>query len=64
MTYNLTVEEDVLLGDEKYDSDRVGDLISRIVLAADTLEREFLPGKDEPMDMFREGLKGEVVDEI
>lgn len=55
-SYNLTVEEDVLLGDEAYDCDRASQLVARVVKAADQLERGLLPGKDQKLSVFRKDL--------
>jgi hypothetical protein len=56
-TYDLTVESDVLLTARlEDDAARVGILVSRVVEAADALEREFLPGQDETLDTFQRDL--------
>lgn len=56
-TYDLTVEGDVLLATASdTDALRVGMLIKHIAHYADTLEQKYLPGKDEPLDTFRDEL--------
>jgi hypothetical protein len=57
-SYDLTVEDDVLLGEEPYDEDRVVALLSRVTSQADYLEEELLK-KDQPMSEFREDLEEE-----
>lgn len=62
-TYDLTVEEDVLLtADPAFDAARLRELLRRVVDQADRLEQEYLPGLDEPLGTFREELVREVVD--
>ena len=47
-TYDLTVEEEMLLApDDRDDAVRVAALVQRVVALADTLELEHLPGRDE-----------------
>ncbi len=55
-SYDLTVEEDVLLAEPAHDDARVALLIRRVVEQADAFEQALLPGKDEPIDSFREDL--------
>jgi hypothetical protein len=55
-TYNLTVEDDVLLAEERFDTERVTSLLRRVVQAADKLEERLL-GVDQPMDVFRDDLE-------
>lgn len=57
-SYDLTIEDDVLLGDERDDVDRVAGLLRRVTTQADRLE-EILLGIDQPMTVFREDLDGE-----
>jgi hypothetical protein len=53
-TYDLTVENDVLLGDsEDADVPRVAMLVRRVVTWADSLGEEHLPGRDEGLATFR-----------
>ena len=52
-TYNLTVEEDVLLRKEDvHDTKRVAALIRRVVEQANLEEQMGLPGLDEPVHDF------------
>jgi hypothetical protein len=56
-TYDLTVEEDVLLGTNVADdSVRVGLLLRRVAEQADLLEQEQLPGLDQELQQFRKDL--------
>jgi hypothetical protein len=57
-SYDLTVEDEVLLGDAPSDGDRLRLLLSRVVTRADALELELLES-DEPMDVFRTDLAAE-----
>jgi hypothetical protein len=59
-SYDLTVEDDVLLAAEEYDAARVAMLISRVAAQADRLEQLHLPGKDEPLETFRHDLEEEL----
>jgi hypothetical protein len=58
-SYDLTVEEDVLLAEDKHDAARISWLIRRVAARADDLEQQHLPGRDEPLDTFREDLEKE-----
>lgn len=59
-TYDLTVEDDVLLAEsEKTDVQRVTILIRRVVHQADMLEQQHLPGHDEILATFRDELSEE-----
>jgi hypothetical protein len=49
-SYDLTVEEDVLLGIRETDALRVGMLLARVATQADILEQIHLPGHDQPLD--------------
>lgn len=61
VSYDLTVEGDVLFGDNPvHDSTRMGLLVRRVTTDADRLERALLPGKDEPLPTFRKELEEEV----
>ncbi len=61
LTYDLTIEGDVILGtDPIHDSTRVGLLVRRVTTAADRMERALLPGRDEPLPTFRKDLEEEV----
>jgi len=55
-SYNLTVEDDVVLAEERYDAERVAELVTRVVRAADVVEKHLLH-IDQPMDTFREDLE-------
>ncbi|MEW6688723.1 MAG: DEAD/DEAH box helicase family protein [Pseudomonadota bacterium] len=59
-TYDLTVEEDVLLTDEsRHDAQRLQALITRVADEADMIEQEYLPGVDESLSTFRADLERE-----
>ncbi|MBK8232090.1 MAG: DEAD/DEAH box helicase family protein [Candidatus Eisenbacteria bacterium] len=62
-TYDLTVEDDVLLGDPEYDIERVRLLLHRVVDRADSLERRHLD-TDRPHAPFADDLarEGEAFD--
>lgn len=60
-TYDLTVEEDVLLpASPAFDAPRIAALLSRVCAAADRLEQTHLPGRDELLPTFRRQLESEV----
>ena len=61
-TYDLTVEDDVLLGNEENDVARVAMLVRRVVDAADVLEYHHLEGVDQRLDDFREDIEKECRD--
>lgn len=62
-SYDLTVEDDVLLGETpESDRVRVTALIRRVVEQADFLELQHLPGKDQQLHEFRADLEKEAVD--
>lgn len=59
-TYDLTVEDDVVLGEPEHDRARVGLLLARVVDEADRFEQEhFDDGRDEPLATFEDELKDE-----
>lgn len=59
-TYDLTVEEDMLLADDPAsDPERVAMLLRRIADEADALEQRHLPGHDEALSSFRSQLEEE-----
>lgn len=59
-TYDLTVEDDVLLGAPEQDLARIGLLLRRVVEHADFMEREhFQDGRDEALSAFEEELRRE-----
>jgi hypothetical protein len=63
-SYDLTVEEDVLMGSRETDVLRVEMLLTRITKQADTLEQVHLPGRDQPLDVFEDDLREEGNDGI
>ena len=58
-SYNLTVQEDVLLADRAHDGARVNALLKRVAEEADRLELIHLPGADRTLDVFVEDLREE-----
>lgn len=58
-SYDLTVEDDVLLAQPEHDQPRVGLLVRRIVKAADALERALLQHQDAPISRFAKDLARE-----
>jgi hypothetical protein len=58
-SYDLTVEDETLLGQRELDARRVGLLVHRIVTAADGLERALLETQDAPMQQFERDLRKE-----
>ncbi len=58
-SYNLTVEDDVLLAGPKTDLARVRLLLERLVHAADDLERRHLNAIDQPISRFESDLRTE-----
>ncbi|XTZ13610.1 helicase-related protein [Micromonospora echinospora] len=56
-TYDITVEEDVLLTDRRSDRTRVAALIRRVTGLADDVERRHLPDRDRPLTDFRTELE-------
>jgi hypothetical protein len=59
-TYDLTVEEDVLLAsDPATDAERIAGLVLRTTREADRLEQAHRPGKDEPLAAFKAQLQAE-----
>ncbi|MGR6320052.1 DEAD/DEAH box helicase family protein [Micromonospora soli] len=59
-SYDVTVEEDVLLTAPAYDTLRVAALIRRVTTLADGLEREHLPERDRLLKEFRAELERDV----
>jgi hypothetical protein len=57
--YDLTVEDDVLLGDPSQDVARTMVLLNRVVEQSDILEQVHLPPLDQPMASFESDLKRE-----
>lgn len=59
-TYDLTVEDEVLLAEDPgYDLARIALLVRRVVAEADILEQRHLPGHDEVLATFMEDLQKE-----
>jgi hypothetical protein len=58
-SYNLTVQEDVLLGDRAHDKARVIALLKRVAEEADRLEQIHLSDADRGLDFFVEDLRKE-----
>lgn len=58
-SYDLTVEEDVLLGVPGHDAARAGMLVNRVAERADTLEQIHLPTIDQPLEVFEADLEEE-----
>lgn len=58
-SYDLTVEEDVLLGDPRHDVARVALLLRRVADHADALEQIHLPSLDQSLAVFEADLQGE-----
>jgi superfamily II DNA or RNA helicase len=58
-SYDLTVEEDVLLGSRETDALRVGMLLARVAAQADVLEQVHFPGSDQRLQVFEDDLKEE-----
>jgi hypothetical protein len=58
-SYDLTVEEDVLLAEPEHDVSRVTLLLQRVVEQADALEQIHLPSLDQTLDVFEADLKNE-----
>jgi hypothetical protein len=60
-SYDLTIEEDVLLAEPAHDIARLALLVRRVVEQADAFEQALLPGRDEPIDSFRDDLEKEPI---
>ncbi|MEO8501262.1 MAG: helicase-related protein, partial [Vicinamibacteria bacterium] len=58
-SYDLTVEEDVLLADPTHDRARVLILLRRVAEQADVLEQIHLPLRDQPLKQFEADLQHE-----
>ena len=58
-SYDLTVEEDVLLGDSEHDIPRVTLLLRRVAEHADALEQIHLPLLDQALEVFEAELQDE-----
>ncbi len=62
-SYDLTVEDDVLLVAPKHDAVRVGLLVRRVTEQADQMEQDhFGDGRDAPIDEFASDLRKDGVD--
>jgi hypothetical protein len=57
--YDMTVEDDVLLGDPAHDHERVARVVARVVRGADRLEQVHLPDRDQPLAIFRPQIDSE-----
>ena len=55
-SYNLTVQEAVLLADRAHDEARVDELLRRVAEQADRLEQIHLPDADRALDVFIDDL--------
>ena len=63
-TYDLTLEDDVVLGDPAFDAARVALLLQRVLEAADQLERQhFGEERDAAIEAFAADLLREGVDD-
>ena len=58
-SYNLTVQEDVVLAHRAHDAARVTALLKRVAEEADRLELIHLPDADRPLEVFAEDLRQE-----
>ncbi len=59
-TYDLTVEDDVLLGAAEHDAARIALLVRRVVHQADGMEQEHFAGeRDAPLSEFEDDLREE-----
>jgi hypothetical protein len=59
-SYDLTIEEDVLLAEQAHDRNRVATLVRRVTEQADRMEREhFEDGRDQGLDVFERDLAKE-----
>jgi hypothetical protein len=56
VSYDLTVEDDVLLADPSFDAARVTLLLRRVAEHADALEQIHLPDLDQPLKVFEKDL--------
>jgi superfamily II DNA or RNA helicase len=64
-SYDLTVEDDVMLGAAEHDAARVGLLVRRVTEQADGMEREhFEDERDAPLEDFEDDLRKEGGDGI
>lgn len=57
--YDLTIEEEVLLGTPDLDRERIGWLVARVVNDADLLERSIWPEQDAALSEFKDDLADE-----
>lgn len=58
-SYNLTVEQDVLLAAPQFDAGRVAVMLERLVRAADELELRHLDETDQPLTQFEADMRNE-----
>ncbi len=59
ISYDLTVEDDVLLGDLSFDAARAAVLLRRVAQQADALEQIHLPLLDQALDVFQPDLSAD-----
>ncbi|MBM7085673.1 helicase-related protein [Micromonospora humidisoli] len=59
-SYDVTVEEDVLLTAPPHDPSRIAALVRRVTTVADALERDHLPDRDRLLTEFRTELERDV----
>lgn len=59
ISYDLTVEDDVLLGDPSFDAARAAVLLSRVAEQADALEQIHLPFLDQALEVFQADLSAD-----
>ena len=58
-SYDLTVEDDIILACPKHDRTRLSMLLQRVANQADILEQTHLPNRDQPLKAFKEDLQKE-----
>jgi hypothetical protein len=58
-TYDLTVEDDLILAGPEHDVARLAMLLHRVTHQADILEQIHLPELDQPLDNFKQDLQRE-----
>ncbi len=59
-SYDLTVEDDVMLGADAFDLERVGVLVARVVEQADRMERQhFGDERDAKLEAFEADMRKE-----
>ena len=58
-TFNLAVEDDVILGDPTCDVSRVAETLKRVTDDADRLEMQLFAGRDATIDTFKQSIDDE-----